>query len=108
MDKPPRIRVTQVVECDTTRLYGPMSLAIAYLEEVYSEYPDAQLDEHWYGYESMEMRFTFLRDETDAEYQARLDQIALVEKNRKRKAREDQTRKQKLTQYNKLKRELGL
>lgn len=73
--KSERRTVEVAIDCDTSRLYGPLADAIAYLQEVLAAHPEAaglSLDEHWTGYEDMEMRFVYARPETDEEYERRL------------------------------------
>jgi hypothetical protein len=65
---PQRATVEREAECDTDRLYGPLDNAIAYLREVYEQHPQATLDEHWTGYEDMEMRFAWNELQSDEEY----------------------------------------
>jgi len=72
MKKMRKKQVLQVVDCDTTRLFNvDLKKAANYLLEVYEEHPMAELDEHWTGYEDMEIRFIYYRMETDEECKAR-------------------------------------
>lgn len=100
--------VEQYLTCDTDRLYGSLSEAIKYLQEVYKEHPEATLYENWTGYEDMSMVFSFSRLETDEEYALRIEREEMVRKNReKEKAREEQ-RKKDLAELTRLKRKLGV
>ena len=76
-----RLDIERVVDCDTNRLYGSLDKAIEYLQEVKEKHPTAELDEHWYGYEDMLMRFVYFSPETDEEYSHRLEVEAMVKKN---------------------------
>ena len=102
-----RGHILEVVTCDTDRLYGPLDLAAKYLLEVKSKHPKAELEEHWSGYETMEMRFSWYRDETDEEMQDRIEREAfakkLADERDKKEAEKDKRRKQYLA----LKREFG-
>ena len=68
---PKQILVT--VDCDMGRLYGKLTDAIEYLQEIHAKYPEAELEEHWTSYEDMEMRFVWYRDETADEKSERLN-----------------------------------
>jgi hypothetical protein len=56
-------------DVDTERLYGNIDGAIKYLEEIRDKFKGTNitLDEHWTGYENMEMNFLWTRLETDEE-----------------------------------------
>lgn len=90
----------EVVECDTERLYGSIPEAIKYLQEVHRQHPNATLEEHWTGYEDMEMRFLYYRPETDTEYTIRKIEednakSHYAEQEAKRKDLADKTKKLK-------------
>ena len=76
-----RLDIERVVDCDTDRLYGSLGKAIEYLQEVKEKHPTAELEEHWYGYEDMLIRFVYFSPETDEEYSRRLEREAMVKRN---------------------------
>ena len=100
-------QILEAVDCDTARLYGPLDLAAKYLLEVKSKYPNATLEEHWTGYENMEMRFSWYRDETDNEMQDRLEQEAFAKKLADDQRRKDEEKATRRKQYLALKKEFG-
>jgi hypothetical protein len=67
-----RKQVERSVDCDTSRLYGDLPTAIAYLQEIAAQYPQASLAENWPGYDTMYMHFCWCEPETDAELAARI------------------------------------
>lgn len=101
-----KIRVLQRIPADLDRLYGPIPDAIEYLQEVYAEHPNATLDEHWEGYENMAMTFSFMREETDEEFEHRLRKEKAERLSLERESRRQLLRKQKMAQMVKLQREL--
>jgi hypothetical protein len=88
----PRKNAEREVDCDTDKLYGRLDVAIQYLKDIQAQYPDAELEEKWTGYETMYMRFVYITPETDEEYQRRL-YFALHEQKRMRKDRDERNRK---------------
>lgn len=106
-----RLKRLRAVECQTNRLYGPLPGAIAYLQEVQAQYggkQDLALEEHWTGHEDMEMRFTYLDDETDDEMHGRIKSERLANMRAARDNRQAAERKVKLAELERLKRELGV
>jgi hypothetical protein len=69
--------------------------------------PTAVLDEHWSGYEDMEIRVMSWRDETDEEYEKRMQEELRAAEYQKKKDAEEKARKDRLEQYHRLKREFG-
>lgn len=101
----------RIKECDTERLYGPLPGAIAYLRELQAQYGDKQnltLQEHWSGYETMEMCFSYYEEETDEEMASRLEHERLERARAAKARREAEERKAKMAELNRLKRELGV
>ena len=90
-----RIQVEVEVDCDTNRLYGNIQDAIKYLQEVAKNYPGIVLDEHWTGYEDMEMRFVYYREENDDEYNLRMKYEEVV-RERNRKAQQEAARRKEI------------
>ena len=99
--------VIERITADTSRLYGPINDAIAYLREVLAKHPRAELTEHWTGYEDMELLFQWSRDETDEEMAARLAAEAAKEKLEAEQAKVAVERAKRKAQYEKLKKEFG-
>ena len=97
--------VTQVIDCDTSRLYGSLDGAIAYLQEVKQKYPKACLTEHWTGYEDMEMVFEYQREETDKEYGRRVQKEKEMGGIRILQEQQEAERQERLKQYLSLKKE---
>ena len=94
-----RVIVEEIIDCDTTRLYSSLPEAIAYLQEVYKQYPEATLSENWTSYENMNMIFSFERPETDEEHQHRL---RLEDEKKAREAKEAAIKQKALEdRYNK-------
>jgi hypothetical protein len=115
MTKKKKEEQRQIIEvredCDTGRLYGSIDDAISYLAEMRDKFRDCDrfgLEEHWTGYEDMEMVFSYYREESDEEFARRLDE---EERQRVRAAeerrREDQ-RKADLKEFERLKARLGI
>ena len=75
MDPNPRQLVRRFVPVDVSRLCNVSLIEAAnYLNEMSGKLPpDAVLETHWYDYEIMELEFEWYEEETDAEYQYRLD-----------------------------------
>lgn len=101
------ITVEMRIDADRERLYGPILEAIAYLREVHAQHPNAELDEHWTGYEDMDMTFVWHRQETDDEFQARQKQIAEEDRRAELQQREAETKSHRRKQWERLKREFG-
>jgi hypothetical protein len=102
-------RVTVAVDCDTQRLYGRIGEAIGYLKEIAEQYKDTDisLSENWTGYEDMEMRFEYTREETDGEFAARAEQERYKKKCAAEEAARVRARREKEQQFEQLRRELG-
>lgn len=102
------LQILETFDCNTDRMYSPnLKVAIAYLQEIDATYPGVSLEEHWYGYESMELRFVRYRPENNAEYDARMQR---EESNRKAAefAKDKEHQKElRRKEYLKLKREFG-
>ena len=100
MPEDDRLILQRTERCNTDRLYGPIDEAIEYLKEVKARHPEAQLDEHWTGYEDMEIRFVWFGLETDQEYYSRRSlereksQREEQERLRKKHAEDTETRRQ--------------
>jgi hypothetical protein len=82
IDLTKRLTIQRERDCDIERLYGPLDTAIAYLEEIKTQQPDARLDEHWFDYESMELRWVWYSEETDEELEARLERMKQEERTK--------------------------
>lgn len=111
MTKKAKAKVIEIeVACDTDRLYGPIDGAIAYLAEVRDAHPGIAitLDEHWYGYEDMRMRFVYTRKESAAEIAERKRQEAAQRALEAAEVRRARIARQKLREYNRLGRQLGM
>lgn len=100
--------VTRSVDADHSRLYGSLDDAILYLQEIKEKHPDAMLEENWWGYEDMTMRFAWAELETDEEFEKRLAAQRIKAKlDAEAKKREEQ-RKADLKELNRLKTKLGV
>lgn len=103
-----RLKILQSKDADTQRLYGTLDDAISYLQEMKAKLPaDASLEEHWTGYEDMELRFVWYREETDVEY---LDRMSAEEERRReeiRKKEEDRQKAERRKAWEELNREFG-
>jgi hypothetical protein len=98
-------------DCDTDRLYGSIDDAISYLTEMRDKFRGCDrfgLEEHWTGYEDMEMVFSYTREENDEEFARRLADEELRRRvaAEERKRRED--REKDLKEFNRLKSRLGI
>jgi hypothetical protein len=105
-----RKKVDVRIDVDRDRLYGGIDDAIKYLQEIKEQYRGTNigLDEHWTGYEDMDMTLLYSRDETDEEFSRRLEmeererQYALAQRKR-----EDE-RKKDFRELERLKSKLGV
>lgn len=104
------MNIVETFAADTSRLYGSLDEAIAYLKEVNERYAgtDISLEECWYGYDNMEMVFTYTREETAQERARRKALEREQEEARARDRAQRAEREEKLAAYNKLKKELGI
>jgi hypothetical protein len=84
-----------------------LKVAIAYLQEIDAAHPGARLEEYWYGYECMELRFVRYRPENDAEYDERMRREASNRKAAELAKNEEHQKNLRREQYLKLKREFG-
>lgn len=100
--------VTVRVDANTERLYGSLDDAILYLSEVREQYRGfaISLDEHWTGYEDMEMTLVYQREETDQEFAHRLRAEEDVRLRAQEKQRKDAERAAILKQIEGLKAKL--
>lgn len=107
--QPQRRTITERIDTDTGRLYGPLPDAIAYLQEVQAKYPgtNISLEEHWTGYEDMDMTFSYTRPETDDEMAARLEKERRRNDEAACEAVRVADRQESRKQYEALKREFG-
>lgn len=110
MKKKKQIKIEERLDVDKDRLYGNLNDAIKYLQEIKKEYCgiDIRLDEHWTGYEDMDMTFVYYRDETDEEMSIRIE---IEERNRlyaKEQRQREETRKADLAELKRLKEKLGI
>ena len=103
----PREQVVACLDCDTERLYGSLLEAATYLMEIHALYPDATLEENWTGYEDMDMRFTWWRDETDEEEKVRLKHEATIRENMERARKRDAAEAKEKKEYLRLKHKFG-
>ena len=106
----PKKILERVIPLDTERLYGPLPDAIKYLQEIRAEHmdkPDLSIDEHWPGYEDVELRFLYHSEETDEEYQARLQQEEYARKQAERDANEKAAKAERRKKWEALNREFG-
>ncbi len=110
MSKYEKIEVDGIVDLDTSRLFDDIDGAIEYLKEVKNQHPDKTLylDEHWYGYEDNEFRFIYRRLETNEEFNYRVERLKAEEKRIADNKAKEKARNEKLKQFQKLKRELGM
>lgn len=107
-----RKRVEVRVDADTDRLYGDIDKAILYLAEVRDQYQGKtldgiSLDEHWTGYEDMEMTFVYYREETDEELSRRLEQEAAEKRYQEKLNRESEQRSKDVKELKRLASKLG-
>ena len=109
VDRTRRI-VQHELDLDTSRLYGPLKDAIEYLQEIQAQHPDKELsiDEHWFGYEDIALRFVYRAPENDQQYSRRI----FEEEHTEARQRENAERERKLKAYAKeqadLKRKYGI
>ena len=106
IDPNPRL-VYREFDADSDKLYGPIELAIAYLQKIATTNPGATLSERWDGYEDMHLVFKYTELETPEEVKARIDAHAQKVEREKEAAKKAIERAEKIAQLNKLKRELG-
>jgi hypothetical protein len=99
--------ITELINCDTSRLYGSLDDAIAYLQEVKQKYQKAYLAEHWTGYADMKMVFEYQREETDKEYGMRVQKEKEMREIRILQEKKEAERQERLEQYLSLKKEFG-
>lgn len=103
-------KIEERFNVDKNRLYGNLNDTIKYLQEIKEKYSgiDIRLDEHWTGYEDMDMTFVYNRDETREETLTRLE----IEEQNQRYAREqrkrEETRKADLAELKRLREKLGI
>jgi hypothetical protein len=105
-----RKKVEVRIDVDRDRLYGGIDDAIKYLQEIKEQYRGTNigLDEHWTGYEDMDMTLLYSRDETDEEMAARLAEVARQEQLAKQQKKRDEQRKADLMELQRLQRKLGV
>ncbi len=100
--KEERLEISGYEPVDTTKLYGPLNEAIAYLQEQLEKNKDKtsfRLGEDQVGEEETELVFFYTRPETDTEMQRRLSfQKRLFDKQRESKARAKELRRQQYLQ----------
>lgn len=98
---------------DTERLYANIPDAIKYMQEVFQRLkPKAYqgvvcLDEHWTGYEDMEMIFKYHTFESDDEVLARLQENERARIYQEQEREKQRQREERRKQYEKLKQEFG-
>ena len=103
-----RLKVQETFECDTDHLYdSDLKKAAAYLLEMDAKYPGASLEEHWYGYEEMELRFSRYRDETDEEYNYRVAEHDRKQAEAALRKNTEHQKELRRKQYEKLRKEFG-
>ncbi len=109
-EKSEKRTIDQEVDCDTGRLYGDIDGAIAYLIEMRDRHrgTDISLDEHWTGYEDMEMRFVYSRLETDEEFAQRLEDEERIRRVAEAERTREAQRKRDLDEYKRLGQRLGI
>lgn len=95
-------------DVDTVKLYGPLKEAGLYLLELAEKYPDGSLDEHWTGYEDMEMTILFTSEETDDEERHRIAAEKYAKEREEREKNLKKSREKDLKEYNRLKNKLGM
>ena len=103
--------ITERINCDTSRLYGDIDDAIKYLSEMRDQYQGKRafgLDEHWTGYEDMEMVLSFEREENDEEYSYRLKQEEWDRQRVAEDAKRKEQREQDLKALKRLESKLGI
>ncbi len=105
-----RKQVEVGVDCDTQRLYGDINGAIRYMEEIRDAHKgvNIMLDEHWTGYEDMEMRFVYWREENDEEFTRRQEREEWERKRAEEERKRTAARKRDLDEYNRLRTKLGM
>jgi hypothetical protein len=107
---PERKQIEVRIDVDHERLYGPIDGAIQYLQEMRDQHQGTgiSLDEHWTGYEDMYMTLVYWRDETDEEFQGRLELEEMrrrLDEEEKRRAKE---RAKDVEEFQRLKAKLGI
>ena len=103
--------VVRELSCDTGKLYASLPEAIAYLQQIaaqHSDKPDLSLDEHWTGYEDMDMRFTYTGPESDEDYNRRIIQEEYQEKRDREAAEKCAKQKSYEKEQAALKRKYGM
>lgn len=110
MSKEERKQIIERIEVDKNRLYGSIDDAIKYLTEMRTQYlgTDIGLEEHWTGYEDMDMVLCYTRDENDLEMSSRLATEAWEKKRAKEEERMRKDREKDLADYQRLKSRLGI
>lgn len=105
-----RLKVDRTIDVDTSRLFSDLDTAAAYLKEVKSKHPDKQLtlDEQWCGYEQNGFVFTYFEEETDEEYNFRVEQLRMVEANKAKEQARAKEREKDLKELRRLKGKLGI
>lgn len=106
-----RQKVHVRIDVDTKRLYGSLDDAIAYLKEIKREHGGKEefgLEEHWTGYEDMEMVFSYWREETDAEMSERLGDERREKARIKEQKKREEERKRDMDEYERLRSKLGI
>ena len=106
-----RKQVEVVIDCDTNRLYSSsIDETIKYLIEVRdaNQGRSIVLDEHWSGYENMEMRFVYYREENDAEYEHRIKLEEYRAQVASQAAAREKSRVADLAEFNRLRKKLGM
>lgn len=107
--KTERKRVEVRLDVDTDRLYGDIDGAIRYLTEIRDQYQGVgiSLDEHWTGYEDMEMTFVYFREENDEEFNRRLEEEEAQRRYQEKLNRETEQRLKDQKEYERLRVKLG-
>jgi hypothetical protein len=103
-----KIQIEVETSCDTRRLYGSFDEAIAYLNELKQICPTGNLSEIWTGYEDMEMSYVFSREETDTEFETRLENERRLRAQRQGETARAEQRSRDIAELGRLKQKLGM
>ena len=103
----PKAMVERIVECDESRLLGPIDEAVSYLKEIQVAHPKAVLEKHYYTYDECELRLRWTEPETDEEYQARVDRYTRNAQARIERLDKDAAKEKRRREFEKLKKEFG-
>ena len=94
-----RKKIKEIIfEADQDRLYGRIDIAIEYLKEIKEIYKwiDIRLSEDRVWYEDMVMSFRYTREETDEEYNERIEEVNRIKLKKQEEKKQTDLRNKKL------------